>query len=425
MWSKKILFLAAAVALYLGLSCTAWAAANQFQKTDTYRNPAIKAGGSLSLTNLLGQVSLEPATDGVLQIDSTIVTVGASDQEAQTLAGKIRVEVSASGNAVTAVAHYPVDEYDEYYYPAEHNIFGITINNDSVRYEGARVHVSTGTFGSGINVHVDFVVHVPKGVRVAVDHKVGKITAHDLVAPLSVKTSSADLKTDNDTGDLDVDTGSGDLDISNQSGDLDIGTGSGDVGIEQQKGGNVHINTGSGDVKLSDLSGGLETVTGSGDVDIDRLNGDSIRLQTGSGEIDLSHANAKSINLRTGSGDMTLKSVSGSLTTRAGSGDLHATDFKAGEELDFHSGSGDVHVEGDLSAVTRLTADTGSGDITLRTAAIPSLHISATSDSGDVNVDLPGLEKVSARAHTISGDVNGAKGVADMESGSGDINFTH
>ena len=423
---KKMSFLAAALAaLCLALNSGASAANNQVQKADTYRNPAIKAGGSVSLTNLVGHISLQPAADGVLQIDSNIVAVGASDQEAHDLAAKVHVDVSASGNDVTAVVRYPLDEYDEYYYPSEHTMFGITISNDSVRYDGQRVRVSTGTFGSGVNVHVDFVVHVPKGVRVSVDHKVGKVTGADLNAALSFKTSSADIKVSNNTGDISVDTGSGDLDFDTVNGSLELDTGSGDIGVEQQKGGNVRIHTGSGDVKLSDLAAALETETGSGDIVIDKLNGDTIKLQTGSGDITLERATAKSINLRTGSGDMTLREVSGSLTTRAGSGDVHATDFKAGDELEFHSGSGEVHISGDLGAALHLLADTGSGDIVLRTSSVPSLHISATSDSGDVDVDLPGMQNVSARSHSIRGEVNGAKGSAELESGSGDISFTH
>jgi len=112
------------------------------------------------------------------------------------------------------------------------------------------------------------------------------------------------------------------------------------------------------------------------------------------------------------------------VNTRAGSGDVHATGFKAGEELEFHSGSGEVHISGDLGAALHLLADTGSGDIVLRTSSVPSLHISATSDSGDVDVDLPGMQNVSAHSHSIRADVNGAKGTADLEAGSGDVTFT-
>jgi len=393
----------ALAALALGLAVPALAA-QSYTKSDTYRNPAIKAGGSVDLTNLVGHVSVVPADDGVLAIDSHIVAAADSDQAAQALAGKIKIDITASGNSVTAIAHYPLDDYDHYYY-VQGAGFVIGWSNTNTEYEGRRVEISNGSFGSGANVHVDFVVHLPKGVNAAVDDKVGMIEANKVNAPLSLKSGSGDIKAADNSGMLEAHTGSGDIELNDHQGDLDLETGSGDVTVSQVKQGNAKIRSGSGDLKLEDLSGILTAATGSGGVDIRSFSGNGM-------------------DIKTGSGDVTISEATGSLKVRAGSGDIKAEDFKAGEAVDTHTGSGSIELNGDLSAVVSLSAHSGSGDIVLHTTKLPSLHISAVSDSGDVNVDLPGMQNVSAHEHSIYADVNGAKGSADLEAGSGDVTFT-
>src|SRR5882724_1712598 len=91
-------------------------AAQSYTKSDTYKNAAIMSGGSLDLTNLVGHVSVVAATDGVLAVDSHIVAAAGSDQEAQTLAGKVNIETKVSGDQVEMIAHYPLDDYSTYYY---------------------------------------------------------------------------------------------------------------------------------------------------------------------------------------------------------------------------------------------------------------------------------------------------------------------
>jgi DUF4097 and DUF4098 domain-containing protein YvlB len=379
-------------------------AASSFTKPDSYKNPAIKAGGSLSLTNMLGQVSVQPASDGVLTVDSKVVAAAGSDADAQALAGKIRIEVSASGNNVSLTAHYPLDDYTEYYYRQE-NSLNIGFSTTTTSYEGTRVRISDGTFGTGANLHVDFVVHVPQGVKVTVDNKVGRIDASGVSAPLVLKSGSGDISGEHNNGALAADTGSGDIVLSGHSGALDLSSGSGDITLSDQKSGEVKADTGSGDLKLDRLDGALTARTGSGDVSISDYNGPGADLETGSG-------------------DIVIRGATGSLKLRTGSGEINATGYKAGQVVECHAGSGDINLSGDLSAVLHLTAESGSGDIVLHTSAVPSLHITATSDSGDVDVDLPGLQNVSARSHSIRGDVNGAKGTAEIEAGSGDVTFT-
>jgi DUF4097 and DUF4098 domain-containing protein YvlB len=398
----RLLSLAGAT-LALLAAAPAFAAPN-FTKADTYKYPAIKAGGSLDLTNLVGHVTVVPTGDGVLAVDSSIVAAADSDADAQALAGKLHLDVQTHGNSVSIVAQYPLDEYDEYFYRTGEG-FNIGINNTTTTYEGTRVRISSGSFGAGANLHADFTVHVPKGVKVKVDNKVGLIEANGVDAPLELDSGSGDIKGGKNSGSLEADTGSGDITFNGHDGALDLQSGSGDVTVTQQKNGALQVETGSGDVTLDTVGGMLTARTGSGDVKLSQFTGGGGDLETGSGEISITDAG-------------------GSMKLRTGSGGIHATGFKSGEAVECHAGSGDIELDGDLSAVLRLTAESGSGDIVIHTSAVPSLHIDATSDSGDVDVDLPGMQNVSAHSHSIRADVNGAKGSAELEAGSGDVTFT-
>lgn len=393
-----------AAAAILALSVAAPAlATTSFTKSDSYKNPAVKAGSTVDLTNLVGHVTVLPASDGGFSLDSAIVAAAGSDADAQALANKIKIEISPSGKDVSAVAHYPLDDYDHYYYPRSSDVFGWS--NTSTDYEGQRVVISNGTFGSGANVHVDFTVHLPKGVRLQLDNKVGLIESSRVDAPQELKSGSGDIHASDDSDSFTAHTGSGDMTVSGQDGAVELSTGSGDVNVSQQKHGSVQAKSGSGDLKLSSLGGVVTAATGSGDVIIKQFSGSGL-------------------DIRTGSGDITVDDAKGSLKAHAGSGDIKVTDFTAGDAVDTHTGSGSIGIEGDLGAVVRLSAESGSGDIVIHTSKVPSLHIEATSDSGDVDVDLPNMQNVSARPHSVRADVNGAKGSADLEAGSGDVTFT-
>ena len=392
--------------LALGASLAAGpvAAAQSYTKSDTYRNASIKTGGSLDLTNLVGHVSVVAATDGVLAVDSKVVAAAGSDQDAQALAAKIKIETKVDGNHVTLFTHYPLDEYTTYYYDRSGG-FVIGMSETSTSYEDTRVHVTNGTFGSGANLHVDYTVHVPKGLTVSIDNKIGKIDASGVEAALNLKSASGDIQTKDGNGNLDTKTGSGDITVDTQSGTVKMDSGSGDLGLHHQKGGDVAVKTGSGDITLDDISGTITGSTGSGDTQLHQYTGSGVELDTGSGEI-------------------VIDGASGSLKLSAGSGDIKATGLSATQVIEASTGSGDLTLSGDLGALVRLTAESGSGSIVVHTSRVPSLHINATSDSGDVDVDLPGMQNVSAHHHSIRADVNGSKGSAELEAGSGDVTFS-
>lgn len=392
------------LALVAGLAAGPVAAAQSYTKSDTYKNAAIKAGGSLELTNLVGHVTVVGASDGVLAVDSHVVAAAGSDQDAQALAAKINIETKVDGNRVTMFVHYPLDDYKTYYYERGDG-FVIGMSESSTTYEDTRVHITSGTFGSGANLHVDLTVHAPKGMTVSVENKVGKIDASGVASALNLKSGSGDIQAKDGSGNLSAETGSGDVSVDTQSGAVTLHSGSGDLEMHHQKGGDVLVKTGSGDVRLEDIAGTVSGGTGSGDVELHKYTGNGVELDTGSGEI-------------------VIDGASGSMKLSAGSGDIKATGLSATKVIETSTGSGDVTLSGDLGDLVRLTSESGSGSIVVHTTRVPSLHITATSDSGDVDVDLPGMQNVSTHHHSIRADVNGGKGSAELEAGSGDVTFS-
>jgi len=337
--SKPIPALLLAATLAALASGTASAAAQNFEKTDTYKNPAIKSGSSFELTNLVGHVSVVAATDGVLTVDSKVVAADETDAKAQALAAKIKFETNASdgGKSAVMVVRYPLDEYTEYYYRTSRD-FNFGISNTTLTYDGERVRISNGSFGSGANLHVDLVVHVPKGVHVSVDNKVGLIDASGVDAPLELKSSSGDMKAEKGSDRLSADTGSGDVTVTDQTGAVDMRSGSGDLMLTRQKGGDVTIKTGSGDVRLKSVAGTVNGDSGSGDIVVDDYTGSGdivihtsrvpsahISATSDSGDVDVDLPGMQNVSAKHHSIRADVNGAKGTIELEAGSGDVTFT----------------------------------------------------------------------------------------------------
>ena len=103
-----------------------------------------------------------------------------------------------------------------------------------------------------------------------------------------------------------------------------------------------------------------------------------------------------------------------------GSGTVRASGVSNVADLELDTGSGDVAVDGDLSALRRLHVDTGSGGVRLRSTAMPSIEIAIDTGSGSVDVDAPGamVKELSSGDWTVRLGDGGGSGVIDTGSGS-------
>ncbi len=409
------LFVAAVLtSLGLLLATPVQAAPVTVQTSLNYAGPLPTGIASLKLENLAGHVSVTQGSS--LMVTATVVAGGQNQADAQALAQGVRFDTSQSDNSFTLHVHYPVDQHTSFYYPDNDNqsadrnnhcFMGLVCVNgggSNLSYQGKEVHVPQSS-DRGTPLHVDLVVQLPAGMSLALVNYVGLTEAHGIKNDLRVKTSSGDVRVSGMHGQFSADTGSGDVHVADLTGDFTADTGSGDVFAEHVSG-NLHADTGSGDVHVSEShSQILYADTGSGDVTFSNVKGD--------------------MKLDTGSGDVRLVGAIGSLHADTGSGDVIARNFTGGESIWADTGSGEVSLEGDLSAVRHLYIDTGSGDATLKTTAGLSLHLGASSNSGDVNINLPDMHNMAMHRGKFVADFGKAEGKGTISTGSGDINVMH
>lgn len=391
------------------------AGAATVQTTLTYTGPLPASITALKVENLAGHVSVTQGSR--FEVTATVVASGADQTAAQALAQTVKFDTAQSGDSFTLHVHYPVNQYDSYQYPAEHadntggnndnfcflGVFCVNGGGNNLSYQGSEVHVYRGS-QRGTPLHVDLSVQLPANMQLALVNYVGRSDLQGLQNDLRVKTSSGDVFATGIAGKFDADTGSGDVHAKNLSGDFSADTGSGDVFADGFKG-SVHADTGSGDVHMSNGSG------------------QTLYANTGSGDVFLNHT-IGDMQFDTGSGDVRIKDAAGSLHADTGSGEVHAENYTSGVNVWANTGSGDVNLAGDLSALRKLYIDTGSGDATLHTTAGLLLHLDASSDSGDLNINLPDMRNVVTHRGSFSADFGQAQGHGTISTGSGDITVT-
>ena len=392
------------------------AVAATVQTTLNYVGPLPADITRLKVENLAGHVSVTQGTS--FQVTATVVADGKDEAAAQALAQTVKLDTSQSGGQFTVHVHYPVEQYDSYWYPnrnsdsgsGQHDnfcvlgIFCVNGGSNNLTYQGSEVRVYRAG-NRGAPLHVDLTIQLPTHMAFALVNYVGLGELQELQNDIRIKTSSGDAYAKDITGKFDADTGSGDVHASNLSGDFGADTGSGDVFADHVTG-SLHADTGSGDVHASEIHGQtLYADTGSGDVTFDNVTGD--------------------MKLDTGSGDVHINGAKGSLHANTGSGEVVARNYTSGDSIWADTGSGDVNLSGDLSRLRKLYIDTGSGDATLKTNAGLSLHLDASSNSGDINISLPDMRNVSTHRGEFIADFGKAEGSGTISTGSGDITVAH
>lgn len=360
------------VALIAACALVFSAAAASHEIKTTYRNATLNA---LELENLVGEMTVLPAEGRELVLEYTVVAGGRTDAEARALAERVQFKTDEHSGRLAIQILYPVDEHRSYAYSGRGH--GYETNTE---YQGRRVRI-TSRGRDAVELHVDITARVPKGFRARFENAVGEISAEGVAA------------------------------------DLDFDTGSGGITTHATRG-HLRGDTGSGSVTVRDHIGEVEADTGSGEVEIDGLVGD-ISADTGSGSVTIRNARSEHISADTGSGRVVIERSSGTLDADTGSGDVEARDFTAGPRVRVDTGSGGVHLEGDLSALRDLVIDTGSGGATLRTSKPLDLRLEIETGSGGIKVAVPDLRDVRQDDGEYSATLGKGSGRAVISTGSG------
>lgn len=349
------------------------------ETTTLTRTKAFSDVRGLQLLNLAGEVRIETTSGTELQIEATVSAGGDNAAEARKHAEMITLDTSTHGDTVRVLTRYPVEDYDTFVYdPGSRGNF-----NGTMSYQGERIEVRSG--GSGMRLHVDYVVKVPAGTDVMVINKVGVVTA------------------DGVNGELDLDTSSGSIEISGGEGNTRADTGSGSVRISDRKG-DVYADTGSGGVRIENVEGTVEADTGSGGVTLRGIRG-KVMVDTGSGGADL-------------------VDIVGDIYVDTGSGSVEGRDLSGVRELEIDTGSGRVELEGDFSQLEDLLIDTGSGGVDIVTAGTLNMELEIDTGSGGSRVELPDMKNVRSGRGEFRATIGNGKGRGYIDTGSGGVRIT-
>jgi len=170
--------------------------------------------------------------------------------------------------------------------------------------------------------------------------------------------------------------------------------------------GEIEAHAQSGDIEIHDAGDRLEAETLSGDVHVDGVRGDA-SIHTLSGDVTLNRA-ASTVEVETVSGDIDLSGItSRQVRTNSTSGNLEfAGTIADGGRYEFHTHSGEIHLQLPVSVGAELSLSTFSGDID---SAFPITLIAGTHDIGASQAKKMNFThgKGTARiiAETFSGDV--------------------
>jgi len=197
------------------------------QQREERRTFSAGPGVSVDLENLAGEIVVEGADGGDVEVVATIHAEDGGGADAQTLLGLIDIDFRESNDEIDIRVNYPVERFDVYRYPDGDS-------NSTTTYDDERVRVTSRNDDDAVTLYVDFVVRVPAGVAVDIENNVGNVSATGLRGDFRGDTGSGDVMVRDVTGDVEGDTGSGDVRVEGVTGELSVDTGSGDAVVRMK-----------------------------------------------------------------------------------------------------------------------------------------------------------------------------------------------
>jgi DUF4097 and DUF4098 domain-containing protein YvlB len=125
----------------------------------------------------------------------------------------------------------------------------------------------------------------------------------------------------------------------------------------------LRIATGNGAVSIERAGSDVQASTGNGRVRVVETEG-TVRVSTGNGDVEVRNAKAR-VHVSTGNGRVEVATVEGPVEVSSGNGniDVKMSALRAKEDMEFHTGSGDVHLTLPANYNGELDASTGNGSI--------------------------------------------------------------
>lgn len=432
-----------------------------------YTNPLPRVE-SVRLENLAGNVQVRAGES--FRVTAIIVAEGTDRSAADALAETVGLAAFQSGGTFNVQVQYPVERYHSFrYIPSPINeqddnglrtrcFLSVCINRLLVQYQGQEVYLYRGT-DRGIPLHVDLDVQIPPGLKVKLVNCLGYIDVEGLKNDLNIETVNGGVTVSDLTGNLGVEGGAADFYAKNVTGNIQAVTTSGDVHLSGLHGelmttktdtggvyaksvtGSFQIKTESGEVHISGLQGNFVAHTESGDIFAQSISG-AFRANTYSGEVQVWDSSDSNLFVRTGSGDVRFNDVKGSMNLNTGSGDIvlrgangslrayttsgkvAAYSYVAGNNVFVNTNGGNVLLDGDATAIRKLSIHTNSGGVLLLFPGTLSMQLDATSIDGLIRVRFANMPNEIERHRFFSTDFGRGQGRGTISTHQGNIGIS-
>lgn len=216
---------------------------------------AVQPGGMLKVETQGGDITVRPGEGNEVVVVARQKIRARNDAEADELLKKLQLDISQSGNDVTAVAKY------------EKRVPGVN-------------------FRFWPPVQVSFEITVPTRFDTQLGTSGGDVVIGDLTGAMQAGTSGGDIKIGRIDGTVKASTSGGDIELLESTGAAKLDTSGGDIEVGRVVGA-TKITTSGGDIDVDAVEGSLSAHTSGGDVTA-RLSGalaDDCSLGTSGGDV--------------------------------------------------------------------------------------------------------------------------------------------
>ena len=286
------------------------------------------------------------------------------------------------------------------------------------------------TFGSGGSDHIDFIVHVPRDVKVDIRTGFGDVEADGMGAGTILSSSFGDVVAH------DIDAGSDDVRLE---------TSFGEIVLEMASAGEVRLETSNGDIQVRDLdaSGSVTLDNSFGDITIRNLEAESLNVDKSNGEIvysdgqieskidinnsfgriELSAVDADGFKLQTSNGEIVVKGGGGGIMDLRSSFGSIRVENASNATLDIETSNGDVFFSGTLNPDQDHRLETSFGNIVMQLPENAALDINFDTSFGNISSDLPVSISGSLSDSSWDGRINDGGPELHASTSNGDISL--
>jgi DUF4097 and DUF4098 domain-containing protein YvlB len=319
----------------------------------------LDAGGiaSIAVENPRGRVQVSPDPAGHIRVTALKIVRAHDAETAQKFARETKVSLSTQGGKCRIMVQYP-------------------------QHQEVRVglwQMMSGDFDFP-GVEVRLALTVPRAL------------------PVTLRSTSGDLFTEDIAGGQELDTTSGEIGVSAAGGAVRAGTTSGDIRVSAR-----------GGARLRSVSGSLTAEAVGGPLDAHTTSGQLVVLDA-----------QDALDLGTVSGDIRVESAPHGIVATTTSGSIETRSAAGVVKLSTSSGDVDVRLVAPLSSAE---VSSSSGDIAARLAEGVGCEVELKTSNGTVDTSVP-LEVHTVTRHRVSGRVRGGSTPVVLRSASGDIVLT-